>query len=220
MKDVMIIVLLVAAVVSAVLAIIEKKYLDLVDSGIILFIVILNAVIGLIQEDKANNALEALKNMNKPYVKVIRDGEIMKIKSEELVVGDIVVLEAGDVVPADLRLIDSASLKIEEAALTGESLPTEKDHTKVLKEETPLGDRKNMAYSSSVVAYGRGTGLVVATGMNTEVGKIASMLEESKQTQTPLQGQLYRFITIMGITQKSCLEIMVLYLLQVLLVAL
>lgn len=199
LKDMMIIVLIVAAVISAVLAIVEKKYVDLVDSGIILLIVIINAIIGLVQEEKANNALEALKNINKPFVKVLRDGEVCKIKSEELVVGDIVVLEAGDVVPADLRLIDSASLKIEEATLTGESVPSEKDHNCTLKEETPLGDRKNMAYSSSIVSYGRGTGVVVATGMNTEVGKIANMLKEEKNTQTPLQGQLAKTAKILSI---------------------
>ena len=199
LKDMMIIVLIVAALISAVLAIIEKKYIDLVDSGIILLIVILNAIIGLVQEQKANNALEALKNINKPFVKVLRDGEICKIKSEELVIGDVVVLEAGDVVPADLRLIDSASLKIEEATLTGESVPSEKDHTCVLKDDTPLGDRKNMAYSSSIVSYGRGTGVVVATGMNTEVGKIANMLKEEKSTQTPLQGQLAKTAKILSI---------------------
>lgn len=204
MKDIMIIVLLVAAVISAVLAIIEKKYIDLVDSGIILLIVIINAIIGLVQENKANDAMEALKNMNKPYAKVMRDGEVIKIKSEDLVVGDIVILEAGDYVPADIRLIESASLKIEESALTGESVPTEKDHKVVLKEDTPLGDRKNMVFSSGVVSYGRGKGVVVATGMNTEVGKIATMLSESKETLTPLQGQLaktakYLSILVLGI---------------------
>ncbi|MBE5734886.1 MAG: calcium-translocating P-type ATPase, PMCA-type [Clostridiales bacterium] len=199
MKDVMIIVLLIASLVSGILAVIEKKYIDLVDSGIILLIVIINAIIGLIQENKANNAMEALKNMNKPYAKVLRDGEIIKIKSEDIVVGDIVVLEAGDIVPADIRLIDSASLKIEESALTGESVPSEKNHNVILSDTTPLGDRKNMVYSSGVVAYGRGKGVVVAVGMDTEVGKIATMLNESKENQTPLQGQLAKTAKLLSI---------------------
>ncbi|MBQ4557809.1 MAG: calcium-translocating P-type ATPase, PMCA-type [Clostridia bacterium] len=199
MKDVMILVLLAAAVVSAILAIVEKKYIDLIDSGIILLIVIVNAVIGLVQESKANHAMEALKNMNKPFAKVIRNGEIVKIQSADIVVGDIVVLEAGDYVPADIRLIESASLKIEESALTGESVPSEKQACKALKEETPLGDRKNMVYSSGVVAYGRGKGIVVATGMDTEVGKIATMLNESEESQTPLQGQLAKTAKLLSI---------------------
>ena len=128
MKDVMIIVLLVAAAVSAAIAIARKEYSELIDSGIILLIVLINAFIGLAQESKAEAALEALKNMNKPLAKVLRDGEIVKINSSEIVVGDIVMLEAGDTVPADMRLISSASLKIEEAALTGESVPSEKRH--------------------------------------------------------------------------------------------
>ncbi len=199
MKDVMIIVLLVAALVSGILAIAEQKYIDLIDSGIILLIVMVNAIIGLVQENKANNAMEALKNMNKPYAKVIRDGEVVKIKSEDIVVGDIVVLEAGDIVPADIRLIESASLKIEESALTGESVPSEKNHAVVLSDTTPLGDRKNMVYSSGVVAYGRGKGVVVAVGMDTEVGKIATMLNDSKENQTPLQGQLAKTAKMLSI---------------------
>ncbi len=198
LKDVMIIVLLVAALVSGILAIVEGKYIDLIDSGIILLIVIINAIIGLVQESKANDAMEALKNMNKPYAKVMRDGEIVKIKSEDIVVGDIVVLEAGDYVPADIRLIESASLKIEESALTGESVPSEKSCC-TLKDVTPLGDRKNMVYSSGVVSYGRGKGIVCAVGMNTEVGKIATMLNESKESQTPLQGQLAKTAKLLSI---------------------
>ena len=190
MKDLMIIVLLVAALISAVIAIIEKKYIDLVDAGIILLIVILNAVIGTIQESKADQAMKELTKMNKPFAKVIRDGEITKIKCEDIVVGDLVVLEAGDVVPADLRLITTKSLKIQESTLTGESVPTEKDCTAELPDETPLGDRKTMAYSTGVVTYGRGSGIVVATGMNTEVGKIAGMLNTQEKNDTPLQVQL------------------------------
>jgi len=198
LKDVMIIVLLVAALVSGILAVVEGKYIDLIDSGIILLIVIVNAIIGLVQESKANEAMEALKNMNKPFAKVIRDGETIKIKSEDIVVGDIVILEAGDYVPADIRLIESASLKIEESALTGESVPSEKSCC-VLKENTALGDRKNMVYSSGIVSYGRGMGVVCAVGMNTEVGKIATMLNESEESQTPLQGQLAKTAKLLSI---------------------
>lgn len=191
-KDMMIIVLIIAALISAVLVFVEEEpeYLELIDSGVILLIVLINAIIGLVQENKANKALDALKNLNKPFAKVVRDGEVVKVKCEEVVVGDIVVLEAGDIVPADLRLIESKSLKIEEASLTGESVPAEKDAEVVLDEATPLGDRKNMAFSSGVVSYGRGKGIVVAIGMDTEMGKIATMLNEETNTQTPLQGQL------------------------------
>ena len=190
MKDLMIIVLLIAALVSAVLAIVESKWIDLVDSGIILLIVILNAVIGTIQESKADQAMKELTKMNKPFAKVIRNGEIVKLKCEDIVVGDLVVLEAGDVVPADLRLISTKSLKIQESTLTGESVPAEKDCMAELQDETPLGDRKTMAYSTGVVSYGRGSGIVVATGMNTEVGKIAGMLNTQEKNDTPLQKQL------------------------------
>ncbi len=190
LKDVMIIVLLVAALISAVIAIVRQEYTELIDSGIILLIVIVNAVIGLTQESKAEAALDALKNMNKPIAKVIRDGVMVKIDAADIVVGDVVVLEAGDSVPADIRLLSSASLKIEEAALTGESVPSEKDVEVIDKEDAPLGDRKNMAYSGGAVAYGRGQGVVVAVGMNTEVGKIATMLQEDDKQDTPLQVQL------------------------------
>jgi len=198
-KDMMIIMLLAAAVISAAIAIIEGLYTDLIDSGIILLIVIVNAIIGLTQEEKAEAALEALKNMNKPLCKVLRDGELIKIRSEELVAGDVVLLEAGDIVPADMRLFESSSLKIEEAALTGESVPVEKDHEMLCKEDAPLGDRKNMAYSSGIVSYGRGKGVVVATGMNTEVGKIAKMLSESDNEQTPLQKQLVKTAKVLTV---------------------
>ena len=190
MKDLMIIVLLVAAGISAIISIIEKNYTELIDSGIILFIVIINAVIGTIQEAKADQAMKELTKMNKPIAKVLRNGEITKIKCEEIVVGDIVVLEAGDVVPADLRLISTKSLKIQESTLTGESVPSEKDCTLELPNETPLGDRKTMAYSTGIVTYGRGSGVVVATGMQTEVGKIAGMLNTQEKNETPLQKQL------------------------------
>lgn len=203
-KDVMILVLLAAAIVSAIIAIVQETYSDLIDSGIILGIVILNAIIGLVQENKAESALESLKNMNKSYSKVIRSGELINIKSEEVVVGDLVVLEAGDVVPADIRLTKSASLKIEESALTGEAVPVEKDASKICDEKSPLADRVNMAYSNTIVSYGRGEGIVVATAMDTEVGKIAKMLDSGKPEVTPLQKELaktakYLSIIVLGI---------------------
>lgn len=194
MKDMMIIVLLVAAAISATMAILQGEYTELIEAGIILAIVVINAVIGVVQENKAEAALDALKNMSKPFAKVLRDGVVTKVSSEDIYPGDIIMIEAGDVVPADIRLIEVASLKIEEAALTGESLPVEKN-TEVLPEgNIPLGDRKNMAYSSGTVSYGRGKGIVVATGMDTEVGKIAGMLAE-EDSETPLQKQL-------GVTAK------------------
>lgn len=199
LKDMMIIVLLVAAAVSAGLAIYTKDYSDLIDSGLILLIVIMNAVIGLVQESNAEKALDALKDMNKPDSKVIRDGVQVTIKSAEIAVGDLVVLEAGDVVPADLYLLESKSLKIEEAALTGESVPSEK-HVGVLDNiEAPLGDRSNLCYSSGIVAYGRGTGIVFATGMDTEVGKIAKMLSDKEDSKTPLQEQLEKTAKVISL---------------------
>lgn len=196
--DPMIIVLLAAAVISAVLAGVNGEPIELIDSGVILLIVIINAVIGFVQENKAENALEALKARNKPFVKAIRDGEQTVIPSEDLVVGDIVVLEAGDVVPADMRLIQSASLKIEEAALTGESVPVEKNADCIVDEKAPLGDRHNMAFSGSTVTYGRGRGIVTATGMSTEMGKIAQMLTEVKEDPSPLNKQLAKTAKILS----------------------
>ena len=198
-KDVMIIVLLAAAVVSAIIAIVNGEYSELIDAGVILLIVILNAVIGVVQENKAESAMEALKNMNKAFSKVLRDGEWKHLESEKLVPGDIVKLEAGDIVPADLRLLSTASLKIEEAALTGESVPSEKDCDKVVAADAPLGDRADMAYSGGTVSYGRGTGVVTATGMKTEVGKIAAMLSEEKEQSSPLQKQLGKTAKILSI---------------------
>ena len=198
-KDVMILVLIVAAIVTAVIAIVSKQYSDIVDAGIILAIVILNAVIGVAQENKAESALEALKNMNKPYSKVRRDGEVVAVKSEEVVIGDVVILEAGDVVPADIRLTQTASLKIEEAALTGESVPVEKDADAVVAEDAALGDRVTMAYGGGTVVYGRGEGVVVATGMATEMGKIAGMLKNAGVAETPLKKQLAKTAKLLSV---------------------
>ncbi|MFW5780685.1 MAG: cation-translocating P-type ATPase, partial [Bacillota bacterium] len=199
MKDVMIIVLLVAAAVSATISILEGQPSELVESFIILEIVLINAFIGLAQESKAEAALEALKKMNKPLAKVLRDNEVKKINSEELVVGDIIFLEAGDSVPADIRLLSTSSLKIEEAALTGESVPSEKHSEIIEQEDVPLGDRNNMAFSSGSVSYGRGKGVVVATGMDTEVGRIAEMLSQEDEQKTPLQVQLAKTAKILSV---------------------
>lgn len=198
-KDVMIIVLLVAALVSAIISVVQKEYSDLIDSGLILLIVIVNAIIGLVQENKAEKSLEALKNLNKHYAKVLRNGNIERIKSEELTVGDVVVLEAGDIVPADMRLIQTASLQIEESALTGESVPVDKVTDALTNPEAPLGDRVCMAYSSGTVTFGHGKGVVVATGMNTEVGKIAKMLSEDTDSDTPLQKQLAKTAKVLSV---------------------
>ena len=198
-KDVMIIVLIVAAIVWAVIALVQQEYSELIDAGVILLIVIINAIIGVVQENKAETAMEALKNMNKSFSKVLRDGEWKHLASEEIVPGDVVKLEAGDIVPADMRLLTSASLKIEEAALTGESVPAEKDAEKAVAADAPLGDRADMAYSSGVVSYGRGTGVVTHTGMNTEVGKIATMLTDGSQQTSPLQKQLGKTAKLLSI---------------------
>ena len=198
-KDVMIIVLIAAAIISAALTVYTKEYSELIESGLILLIVIVNAVIGVVQENKAESALEALKNLNKPFSKVIRGGALIQIKSEEIVPGDVIQLEAGDIVPCDVRLFSSASLKIEEAALTGESVPVEKDSEAQIPEKAPLGDRKNMAYGSGIVSYGRGRGIAVHTGMETEVGKIAKMLETGTDDSTPLQKQLNKTAKVLSV---------------------
>jgi Ca2+-transporting ATPase len=182
-KDFMIIVLLVAALIAGVVV------HEWADAGIILAVVILNAVFGVIQESKAEAAIESLQAMTSPSAHVRRDGEVAVVPSSDVVPGDIVLLEAGDVVPADLRLIESANLKIEEAALTGESVPSEKN-TDVIADEAGIGDRTNMAFMSTNVTYGRAVGVVTATGMQTEVGHIATMLDSQKENQTPLQVNL------------------------------
>ncbi|MCP8854304.1 cation-translocating P-type ATPase [Latilactobacillus sakei] len=193
-KDFMIIVLLVAAMIAGFLA------HEWPDAFIILAVVILNAIFGVFQEAKAEQAINALKEMATPDAHVRRDGEIVTIKSEELVVGDIVLLEAGDIVPADLRLLESAALKIEESALTGESVPVDKTVDTLTDPESGIGDRTNMAFMNSNVTYGRGVGVVTGTGMQTEVGKIAGMLNQADETTTPLQmnlSQLGKSLTIM-----------------------
>ena len=185
-KDLMIIILLTAAALS----VITEGMDGLTDAMIILAVVVLNAAFGVYQEGQAEAAIEALKNMSSSMARVRRDGHVVEIDSRELVPGDIVLLEAGDVVPADMRLLEAASLKIEEAALTGESVPVEKDVTETVEAEAGIGDRVNMGYQNSNVTYGRGTGVVTNTGMYTEVGKIADMLANADESQTPLKQSL------------------------------
>lgn len=172
---------------------------DWPDVIIILAVIILNSIIGTVQEVKADNSLEALKKLSSPESTVIRDGKRIKIKSSELVLGDIVVLEEGDTIGADLRLIESYNLKCDESSLTGESVPVEKDANVVLSEKVAIGDRINMAYMSTPISYGRGLGVVVATGMNTEIGKIAGALEQEEDEETPLQKVLDKLSKFLGI---------------------
>ncbi|MCI5871843.1 MAG: cation-translocating P-type ATPase [Streptococcus sp.] len=185
-KDLMIIILLVAAVLS----VITTGGHDWADAVIILAVVVLNAAFGVYQEGQAEAAIEALKNMSSPVARVLRDGHVVEVDSKDLVPGDVVMLEAGDVVPADMRLLEANSLKIEEAALTGESVPVENDLTVTLEADAGIGDRVNMAYQNSNVTYGRGIGVVTNTGMFTEVGKIAGMLANADESDTPLKQNL------------------------------
>ncbi len=206
LADPMILILLAAALVSGILAYVEGDgYTDVI---IILAVVLVNAILGVYQESKAEKAIEALQKMSAATSKVLRDGMLTVLPSEELVPGDVVLLEAGDAVPADGRLLQAASLKIEEAALTGESVPAEKQAEALPQpedgQEIPLGDRRNMVYMGSTVVYGRGVAVITATGMNTEMGKIADALAQAEDGQTPLQmklGQLSRILTwlVLGI---------------------
>ncbi|HHX75572.1 MAG TPA: calcium-translocating P-type ATPase, PMCA-type [Firmicutes bacterium] len=182
-KDPMVLILIAAALVAGLLG-------EMTDAAIILAVVVLNTVIGLVQESKAEQAIEALKKVSAAQAKVTRSGQVMSVPAEELVPGDIVLLEAGDMVPADLRLLESSSLRIEEASLTGESVPSEKDAEVLYTKERPIGDRANMAYSGSSIVYGRGRGVVTATGMNTEIGRIAELINTAEEDKTPLQRKL------------------------------
>ena len=182
-KDLMIIILIIAAIIAGFAG-------ETVDAIIILAVVILNAIFGVFQESKAENAIDSLKEMSAPMATVLRNGESQSVKSEDIVPGDIVLLEAGDVVPADIRLTEANSLKIEEAALTGESVPVNKQVTPIVDHDLPLGDRKNLGFMNSNVTSGRAVGVVIGTGMNTEVGKIAHMLNTTEETTTPLQENL------------------------------
>ena len=209
MADPMVIMLLVAAAISVITGFIQGEP-EWADAAIILSVVILNSVLGVVQEAKSEQALEALQEMSAAQSKVIRDGKMSHMASSELVPGDVVLLEAGDSVPADCRVLESASMKIEEAALTGESVPVEK-HANTIElgegmDDVPLGDRKNMCYMGSTVVYGRGRAVVVGTGMNTEMGKIATALTQAKKELTPLQMKLNE---LSGILTKLVLAICV-----------
>lgn len=198
-KDVMIIILLICAVVSFGIACYEGEPMEFFEPVLILLIVVLNAIMGMVQESKAEKALDALKDMSAPHARVLRDGAEHIVPAEQLVPGDIITLEAGDFVPADARLITSASLKCEESALTGESLPEEKDAAAEVAENAALGDRSNMIFSGCSVAYGSATAVVTATGMDTEMGKIAGLLAGEDDDQTPLQAKLAQLGKYLGI---------------------
>ena len=196
-ESVMIIILLIAAVISGVTGYLEGE--GFTDALIILIIVVVNAIIGVLQEERAERSLEALEKMSAPHCKVLRNGQVRVIESRELVPGDVVVLDTGDSVPADLRLIEAVNLKIQEAALTGESVPSEKETETIEEADVPLGDRHNLAFSSTNVVYGRGKGMVISTGMNTEVGRIAAMIQSTADQQTPLQQKLNKLGKHLGI---------------------
>lgn len=209
-KDVMIVILLIASIISFVIACVEGNTNEFFEPALILLIVIINAVMGVAQENKAEKALDALKNMSAPHAKVIRDGKEQIINAFELVPGDIILLEAGDFVPADARLLKSVSLKSEEAALTGESVPSEKFAEEVVKENAPLGDRKNMVFSDCSITYGTAVAVVTGTGMNTEMGKIADLLSGETETQTPLQKKLSKLGKYLGfLALGACTVILV-----------
>ena len=196
-KDFSIIVLIIAAIVSGAVGIANGE--GITDTIIILIVVLVNAIIGVAQEAKAEKSLEALKKLSDHAAKVIRDGNITVVPSRELVQGDIVVLDTGDYIPADLRIIEEANLKSQESSLTGESVPVEKTAEVIEKEETGIGDRINMLFSSSLITYGRGKGVVVETGMNTEVGKIAGIINSTEKQETPLQTKLNSLGKTLGI---------------------
>ena len=196
-KDFMIIILIIAAVISGAVGYYQGE--GITDSIIILIVVIVNAIIGVAQESKAEKSLEALQKLSSHVTKVIRNGKVAVIPSKELVPGDTVILDTGDYVPADLRIIESANLKAQEASLTGESVPVDKNTDVINDEKIGLGDRTNMLFSSSLITYGRGKGIVVETGMNTEVGKIAGMINEVEETETPLQQKLNKLGKTLGI---------------------
>ncbi len=187
LNDFMVFILLGAAAISIALAIYNREMSEIFEGVLILAIVILNAVLGLVQEGKAEKALESIKKMSSPHATVLRDGIEKVITVEEIVPGDIVLLAAGDIIPADLRIVDSFNLKVDESALTGEPVPVEKISGVLSSDDIPLGDQANLAFMSTVVTYGRGKALVVGTGMNTEIGKIAGMIETAVSEATPLQ---------------------------------
>lgn len=205
-NDFMIITLIIAAIISAVVSKLNGEA-DYIDSIIIVAIVIFNAIMGLVQEQKAEKSLEALKKMTAPNAKVRRNGRVQEIDATLVVPGDIVILEAGNYVPADCRLINSYNLKIEESALTGETIPSLKDSSKILKENTAMGDLCNMVFATTIVVNGHGEAIVVETGMNTRVGKIAGMIIEDESPETPIQKKLAEVGKILAI---ACIIICVL----------
>ena len=211
-KDFMIIVLIIAAIVSGIIGVLQGE--GITDTIIILIVVIVNAIIGVAQENKAEKSLEALQKLSAHASKVIRDGKLSVVQSRELVPGDIVVLDTGDYVPADLRIIEAINLKSQESALTGESVPVEKTINKIEKEDVGVGDRTNMLFSSSLITYGRGKGIVVETGMTTEVGKIAEIINSSEEGTTPLQEKLNKLGKTLGISALAiCVVIFIIGLL-------
>ncbi|MBF6597822.1 MAG: calcium-translocating P-type ATPase, PMCA-type [Fermentimonas sp.] len=195
-KSSMVVILFIAAVVSGVIGVIEDE--GLIETIVILAILLLNAIIGTIEERRAQSSLEALNKMSAPRSKVLRDGQTTEITSIEIVPGDIVVLDTGDIIPADMRLVEAINLKVQESALTGESVPVEKINGQLKGQDISLGDRTNMAFSTSVVTYGRGKGVIVGTGMNTEVGKIAHMLQSTEATETPMGRRLEQLGKVLG----------------------
>ncbi len=198
-KDFMIIVLIISAIVSGIVGVKQEGISGITDTVIILVVVIVNAIIGVLQENKAEKSLEALQKLSSHVAKVIRNGKLEVVQSRELVPGDIVILETGDYVPADLRIIEAVNLKAQESALTGESVPVEKMAARIEDERIGLGDRINMLFSSSLITYGRGKAVVVETGMNTEVGKIADIINSAEEGETPLQGKLNKLGKTLGI---------------------
>ena len=196
-KDFMIIVLIIAAIVSGIVGYMEGE--GITDSIIILIVVIVNAIIGVVQESKAEKSLEALQKLSSHVAKVVRNGKVEVVASRDLVPGDIVVLDTGDYVPADLRIIEGVNLKSQESSLTGESVPVDKNAEVIADEKVGIGDRTNMLFSSSLITYGRGKGIVVETGMNTEVGKIATIINDTEGTATPLQIKLNKLGKTLGI---------------------
>lgn len=196
-KSFLIILLIIAAVISGVMGVRTGE--GLLDTYIIMGILLLNAFIGAYQEYQAQKSMDALKKMAAPMAKVVRGGESYIVNVEDVVPGDVVVLEVGDIVPADIRITESVNMSIQESSMTGESVPVEKSPDTIAEKEVPLGDRKNMAFSSGVVTFGRGKGIVVGTGMNTEIGKIAGMLNRDSDTQTPMQVRLEKLGKVIGI---------------------
>ena len=196
-KDFMIIILIISAIISGVVGVAQGE--GFTDTIIILVVVVVNAIIGVAQENKAEKSLEALQKLSSHVAKVVRDGKLQVIQSKELVPGDIVILETGDYVPADLRIIEAVNLKSQESALTGESVPVEKMAAKIEDEKIGIGDRVNMLFSSSLITYGRGKAVVVETGMNTEVGKIADIINTAEEQGTPLQQKLNKLGKTLGI---------------------